>query len=77
MATTIQIQEKTKHQLDSLKDFKRETYEDVIQKLIGVVAEENMALSEETKKDIEGARKEFGAGKFVTEAEMKKRLGSK
>lgn len=77
MATTIQIQEKTKHQLDSLKDFERETYEDVIQKLIGVVAEENMELSEKTKKEIEDARKEFRAGKGISFEDVMKRAGIK
>ena len=36
-----------------------------------------MELSEETKKEIEQARKEFRKGNFITENEMKKRLGLK
>lgn len=75
MATTIQLSETTKEKLDVLKDYQRETYEQVIQKLIEHVAEENMELSEQTKKDIELARKEIKAGRFHTEAEVKKRLG--
>ena len=34
-----------------------------------------MELSEQTKKDIEEARKEIKAGKFYTEKEAKKILG--
>lgn len=77
MATTIQVSKETRVRLEGLKDFERETYEHVIEKLLNIVAEENMELSEQTKNDIEKARKEIKAGKFVTEAEMKKRLGIK
>jgi predicted S18 family serine protease len=73
--TTIQVSSGTKNVLESLKDFPRETYEDVINKLIGIIAEENMELSEQTKKDIDTARKEIKAGKFYTATEVKKRLG--
>ena len=72
--TTVQLSENTKHKLDSLKDYSRETYEDVIKKLIEIIAEENMELSEETKKDIEDARKQFREGKFATLKEVKKEL---
>lgn len=73
--TSIQISSGTKHVLDSLKDFPRETYEDVINKLVDIIAEENMELSEQTKKDIEISRREIKAGKFYTAEEVKKRLG--
>lgn len=75
MVTTIQLQEKTKQRLDSIKDFARETYEQVIQKLLDIVAEEHMELSEETKKDVEKARKEFKAGKGIDFEEIKKEAG--
>ena len=76
-ATTIQISVPTKHRLERLKDYARETYEDVINKLIDILAEEQMELSEETKREIEEANKRFREGKFVTEEEAKKRLGLK
>ncbi len=75
MVTTIQLQEKTKNRLEGFKDFERETYEQVITKLLDIVTEEQMELSEQTKKDIEEARKEIKAGKFYTEKEAKKILG--
>jgi len=77
MATTIQISEETKGKLDYYKDYPRESYEDVIKKFIEILTEEQMELSEETKKEIEQARKEFRKGNFITENEMKKRLGLK
>ena len=77
MVTTIQLEEKTKAKLDSLKDFERETYEEVVQKLLNLMEEENMELSEQTKKDIEQARKEFREGKGISWEEVKKRAGLK
>ena len=76
MATTIQISEETNGKLDCLKDYPRESYEKVIEKLLNIVAEEDLELSEETKMEIEQARKEFRAGKSVSFEEVKKKLGS-
>ena len=73
--TTIQVSQTTRQRLENMKDFARETYEDVINKLIDILVEEQMELSEQTKKDIEEARKEFKKGKYVTEEEMRRRLG--
>ena len=71
MATTIQITEDLQTELSKRKLFSKETYEEVIWNLI----EDNMELNEETKRDIEEARKEIKEGKFVTLNEAKKRLG--
>ena len=49
----------------------RETYEDVIERLIEDLSE----LDEETKVEIEGARNEIASGKFVTHEQLKKDLG--
>ena len=73
--TTIQISTQTKKVLEELKDFPRETYENVINKLIEILAEENMELSTQTKKGIERSRKQMKEGKYYTEDEVKKRLG--
>lgn len=72
--TTIQINEETKSMLDNIKNYPRETYEDVIKKLLTIVAEENMELSEETKKEIEVARAEIKQGKYKTLEQVKKEL---
>ena len=76
-ATTIQISTLTRQRLERLKDYARETYEDVINKLIDIMAEENMELSEQTKKDIEEARKEFRAGKGIPLEQVLKKAGLK
>ena len=75
MATAIQISEETKNKLDYLKDYPKESYEKVIEKLVNIVAEDDLELSEETKMEIEQARKEFRAGKSVSFEEVKKKIG--
>jgi len=75
MVTTIQISEETKGKLDYYKDYPRESYEDVIKKFIEILTEEQMELSEKTKKEIEEARKEFRAGKGISFEEVKRKAG--
>ncbi|MAF34251.1 hypothetical protein CMO91_00220 [Candidatus Woesearchaeota archaeon] len=71
MATTIQISKNLQNALSKRKLVAKETYEEVIWDLL----EDRMELSEETKKDIEIARKEFKEGKGKTLAQVKKELG--
>jgi len=66
MATTIQISDKVKVILDKMKMMERETYNEVIERMI----EDDLELNEKTKKEIEEARK----GKSVSHSEAKKRL---
>jgi len=70
MATTIQITKDLQSELGKRKMFDNETYEEVIWGLI----EDTMELSEETKRDIKQAEKEFKEGKFHTLEEVKKEL---
>jgi predicted transcriptional regulator len=69
--TTIQIREETKKTLQSMKIHPRETYEEVLERIF----EDLRELSEETKAEIEEARKEIESGKFVTHEQLKKDLG--
>ena len=71
MATTIQISDNVKSVLDKMKMMERETYNEVIERMI----EDDLELNEKTKKEIEEARKRVKAGKFITHEEAKKRLG--
>ena len=54
MATTIQLEEKTKEELERVKLFPRETYNEVIIRLI-MTSQEETELSEQTIKNIEKA----------------------
>jgi predicted transcriptional regulator len=71
MATTIQIDEKLRDKLNSMKMHPRETYNDVLERLF----EDMQELSAETKKDIQKALKEIESGKFKTHDEVKKDMG--
>lgn len=71
METTIRISQSLKNKLDSIKVFNKESYNDIIE----VLFEDNMEINEKTKKEIEEARKNIKAGKFVSHEEVKKRLG--
>jgi len=69
--TTIQIDEGLKKELNEIKLFSRETYNDVIERLL----EDMKDLNKQTKKEIEKARKEIAEGKFKTHEQVKKELG--
>ena len=71
MATTIQVSEDLREELSKRKLFDRESYEELIWDLL----EDSMELSEETKRDLEEARKEIKEGKFITHEEIKKKFG--
>ena len=67
MSTTIQISDNVKAVLDKMKMIERETYNEIIERMI----EDDLELNEKTKAEIEKARK----GKSISHAEIKKRLG--
>ena len=71
MPTTIQISDNVKSVLDRMKMIERETYNDVIERMI----EDDLELNKKTKIEIEEARKRIKKGEFYTEEEAKKILG--
>jgi predicted transcriptional regulator len=76
-ATTIKVHEDTKMGLDQFREYKNESYDEVIKKVMFIAKEskENPEISKETILAIESARKRIQAGNFLTEEEAKKRLG--
>jgi len=76
-ATTIKIHEDTKTQLDQFREFKNESYDEVIKKMIYITKKikTQPELSQEAMLAIEKSRKRIKEGNFVTEEEAKKRLG--
>ena len=67
MPTTIQISDNVKSVLDRMKMMERESYNEIIERMI----EDDLELNEKTKKEIEESRK----GKSISHAEVKKRFG--
>lgn len=68
-STTIQISSSLQQELNKMKLFNRETYEEVIWNII----EDTKELSEQTRKDIALSRKEISEGKFITLSDLKKK----
>ena len=69
VSTTIQISSELQQELNKMKLFNRETYEEVIWNII----EDSKELSEQTKKDMELSRKEISKGEFVILSDLKKK----
>jgi len=71
MPTTIQISDNVKATLDKMRIFQRETYNEIIMNMI----EDNLQINEQTKKELDAARKDFKLGKTISQEEVKKRFG--
>ena len=76
MVTTIQLEEKTKEELERVKLFPRETYNEVIIRLI-MTSQEETELSEQTIKNIEKALEDVKKGRLYSTKEVRKELGIK
>ena len=70
-ATTIQLSREMKKTLEGMKLHPRETYEDVLGRLL----EDLRELNEQTKKEIEQAVRDIKAGKYRTHQQLKDELG--
>ena len=77
MTTTIKIHQETKTGLDQFREYKNESYDEVIKKVLFIAknVEEEPKLSKETLKAIGEAREGMKKGNFLSEAEARKRLG--
>lgn len=69
--TTIQLSQDMKKVLEGMKLHPRETYEEVLERLL----EDLQEINEQTKKEIEQAIREIKAGKYRTHQHLKDELG--
>lgn len=76
METTIRINPKTKDELDHFRQYKNESYDELVRKLIYLakLTEKEPKLSQKTIQEIKEARERVKKGEFYTEAEAKKIL---
>lgn len=77
-SSTIVLSKRLKHELETFKQYDRETYADVIGRLLHIAREDDeskMELSEETKKGIARAKEDFKKGRIYTSEQMRKELG--
>ena len=77
MVTTIKLKEQTKKELDTFREYKNETYDEIVRKILYIAknVRKNPQLSEKTINEIEEARKRIKEGNFYTEEEVKEILG--
>ncbi len=77
METTIRLNQVTKEQLNTFKQYKSESYDELVRKLIHLakMCEKNPELSQKTILEIREARERIKRGDFYTETEAKKILG--
>lgn len=77
MQSTIRLNQDTKSELDKFKQYKNESYNELIRKLLFIAkrCEKEPKLSQKTVQEIKEARERIKKGEFYTEEEAKKILG--
>ncbi|HLB67828.1 MAG TPA: hypothetical protein VJN63_05120 [Thermoplasmata archaeon] len=77
MATTIQLSPETRNKLARLKSTSRETYDEVLNKLLALVPEgdEEGLYTQSFRVGLLRARLDFKEGRLVDHERVKKRLG--
>ena len=77
METTIRLEQETKTELDQFRQYKNESYNELVRKLLYVVkmCEKKPKLSQKTIREIKEARGRIQKGEFYTEDEARKILG--
>lgn len=71
MATTIQVSEDVKKHLDSLRMHSRETYDEVLDRVL----EDFEEINNETKERIAKAERDIKAGRLIPHSLVKQELG--
>jgi predicted transcriptional regulator len=78
MPTSIQVEKEIKDHLDKLKSHPRETYNEVLARMINIISEQSKEnFSQQTIKNIEKSLAEIKAGKVSSHKDVKRRLGLK
>jgi predicted transcriptional regulator len=77
METTIKLNPNTKQELDNFRQYKNESYDELVRKLLYLAktCEKDPKLSQKAIQEIKEARERIKKGEFYTEAESKKILG--
>ncbi len=77
MESTIRINQKTKSELDQFKQYKSESYDELVRKLIYLAktCEKEPKISQKVVREIKIAREKIKQGDFYSEEEAKKILG--
>lgn len=77
MVTSIQLENKTKARLEKMKSFPKESYDDVVNRLLNMAKDDEGVLSKHAIKNIEKSLAEIKAGKIISHKDVKQKLGLK
>jgi len=73
--TSIQVSKKSKKKWDSFKNHPQESYENMINRILETVQEDDAELlTSKDIKDIEKSIKEIKSGKYTTNKDLRKEL---
>jgi len=76
MPTSIQIEKETKERLDKLKNHPRETYNEVLARMINIISQQNKEeLSQQTIKNLKKSLNDIEKGKIYSLEQVEKELG--
>ena len=76
MPTSIQIEKETKKRLDEFKNHPRETYNEVLARMIHMLSQQNKEeLSQQTIKNIRKSLIDIEKGKVYSLGQVEKELG--
>jgi len=75
--TTVLLHKETKERLEQMKEYAKESYDEIINKLITIVSlmKDEGKLTEQTLKDIEEARGQIKKGKGMSTKQLMAKLG--
>lgn len=73
-ATTIYVRKDLKDRLNSLKRFPKESYNDVIERLVSLAVDDE-PLSEEAIKGLEESLEDIRKGNLISEEVIRKKYG--
>jgi hypothetical protein len=75
--TTVLVHKETKERLEKMKEYSKESYDEVINKLITLVSlmKDEGKLSEKTLQDIKESREQAKKGKTMSTKELMAKLG--
>ena len=77
MITSIQVKSEVKQKLDELKNYPSETYNEILSRMLEIMAETREELSSQTLNNIQKSLEDIKAGRVSSHKEVKQRLNLK
>ena len=74
MITSIQVKSEVKQKLDELKNYPSETYNEILSRMLEIMAETREELSSQTLNNIQKSLDDIKAGRVSSHKEVKQRL---